>query len=92
MITAPSSGSGKTMVTMGILRALRDKKMDVRGFKTGPDYIDAAYLKLASGKDAGNLDMHLQGKEGVKQSLSMNSGEYGVIEGHGIFRRYREYL
>ena len=81
MITAPSSGSGKTMVTMGILRALRNRRLDVCGFKTGPDYIDTAYLKAASGKDAGNLDMHLQGREGMKQSLSMSSAEYCVIEG-----------
>ena len=52
MIAAPSSGSGKTTITMGLLRALKDRGLDVCGYKTGPDYIDRAYLEAASGKPA----------------------------------------
>ncbi|HBM81711.1 MAG TPA: cobyrinate a,c-diamide synthase, partial [Clostridiaceae bacterium] len=48
MITAPKSGSGKTMVTIGIIRALLNMGFDVCGFKTGPDYIDTAFIKEAS--------------------------------------------
>jgi len=54
---------------------------DICGFKTGPDYIDTAYIKEASKKAAGNLDMHLQGRIGVKEALHMGLGEYCVIEG-----------
>jgi cobyrinic acid a,c-diamide synthase len=94
MITAPSSGSGKTTVTMGIIRALKNMGLDITCFKTGPDYIDTAFLKAASGKDAGNLDMHLQGNEGIKESLSLATAEYCVIEGamgyfDGIYNTYR---
>ncbi len=32
MITAPASGSGKTVVTMGIIRALADLGFNVCGF------------------------------------------------------------
>jgi cobyrinic acid a,c-diamide synthase len=81
MITAPGSGSGKTMITVGILRALLNMGFDVCAFKTGPDYIDTAFLKEASKKEAGNLDLHLQGEEGLKKSLHMGEGEYCVIEG-----------
>ncbi|MCD2348509.1 cobyrinate a,c-diamide synthase [Clostridium guangxiense] len=81
MITAPGSGSGKTMITLGITRRLLNMGVDVCGFKIGPDYIDTAYLKLASKKDAGNLDIHLQGRVGMKTSLSMAEGEAAVIEG-----------
>lgn len=81
MITAPSSGSGKTTVTMGILRCLLNKGEDVCAFKTGPDYIDTAFLKMASRKAAGNLDMFLQGKKGIRQALSAADSEYVVIEG-----------
>lgn len=81
MITAPSSGSGKTMITAALLRAMLNLDFDVCAFKTGPDYIDTAFLKEASKKDAGNLDMHLQGKKGIRKAISMGSGEYCVIEG-----------
>lgn len=81
MITAPSSGSGKTTVTMGILRSLVNHGIDVCAFKTGPDYIDTSFLKMASRKDAGNLDMFLQGREGIRKALSLSHTEYAVIEG-----------
>jgi cobyrinic acid a,c-diamide synthase len=81
LITAPSSGSGKTTISVGIIRALKNKGLDVCAFKTGPDYIDRAFLEKASGRRAGNLDMHLQGKEGVGKALSMTTAAYCVIEG-----------
>ncbi|MBZ2175523.1 cobyrinate a,c-diamide synthase [Schnuerera sp. xch1] len=81
MITAPSSNSGKTILTTGIIRAIKNRGLDIGAFKTGPDFIDTRYLGLASGKRAGNLDMHLMGKEGLRSSLSMNNSEYGIIEG-----------
>ncbi|MCG1011669.1 cobyrinate a,c-diamide synthase [Tepidanaerobacter sp. GT38] len=93
MITAPSSGSGKTMVTIGVIKALRDTGFNVCGFKTGPDYIDTSFISRASGKEAGNLDMHLQGQVGMKQSLGLGEGEYCIIEGamgyfDGIYNTY----
>lgn len=82
MITAPNSGSGKTTISIGIIRALVNKGYDVSCFKTGPDYIDTAFLKAASKKDkAGNLDMHLQGKENLKKALGFIKGDICVIEG-----------
>lgn len=81
MITAPSSGSGKTTITMGILRALKDMGLVTCSFKTGPDYIDRAFLEAACRGYAGNLDMQLQGKEGLYAALSMSEGDYCVIEG-----------
>ncbi len=81
MITAPSSNTGKTTITLGIIRAVKNRGLDVSAFKTGPDFIDTKYLELASGKGAGNLDMHLMGRVGIKNSISMNYGEYGIIEG-----------
>lgn len=93
MITAPSSNTGKTVVTLGIIRALKDRGLDVSAFKTGPDFIDRKYIGMASGKVAGNLDMHLMEREGLKGSIAMNNGEFGVIEGamgyfDGIYNTY----
>ncbi|MBB5701675.1 cobyrinic acid a,c-diamide synthase [Ochrobactrum daejeonense] len=56
MITAPASGSGKTTVTLGLLRALKRKGTALAPVKVGPDYIDPAYHKVASGADCFNLD------------------------------------
>lgn len=81
MITAPSSNTGKTTITLGIIRAVKNRGLDVSAFKTGPDFIDTKYLELASGKRSGNLDIHLMGRKGIRESLSMNCGEYGIIEG-----------
>jgi len=81
LIAAPSSGSGKTTITMGILRAMRNMGLDVCAFKTGPDYIDRAFLERACKGRAGNLDMHIQGKEGMLSALALASEEYCVLEG-----------
>lgn len=81
MIAAPASGSGKTTVTMGILRALKRRGVDVCGFKVGPDYLDPAFLAAASGKPTRNLDLHLQGAHGVAYHLRQAQAEFGVIEG-----------
>ncbi|CTQ34160.1 cobyrinate a,c-diamide synthase [Jannaschia rubra] len=56
ILAAPWSGSGKTTVTLGLLRALRDRGVAVRGAKSGPDYIDPRFHEAASGAPCPNLD------------------------------------
>jgi cobyrinic acid a,c-diamide synthase len=56
IIGAPRSGSGKTSVTIGLLRALARRGIAVRGAKSGPDYIDPGFHAAATGKDGVNLD------------------------------------
>ncbi|MDD2481522.1 MAG: cobyrinate a,c-diamide synthase [Lutispora sp.] len=81
MITGPSSGMGKTLVTLGIIRSLKNRGINVSGFKTGGDFIDTKYIAEASGKRAGNLDRFLLGDRGVKESIAMNRGDIGIVEG-----------
>jgi cobyrinic acid a,c-diamide synthase len=56
IIAAPASGSGKTLVTLGLLRALRNQGIVARGIKAGPDYIDPGFHTAATGHPAFNLD------------------------------------
>lgn len=56
LIGAPRSGSGKTSVTIGLLRALARRGVRVRGAKSGPDYIDPGFHAAATGLPGVNLD------------------------------------
>ncbi|SEB01745.1 cobyrinate a,c-diamide synthase [Rubrimonas cliftonensis] len=56
MVSAPASGTGKTTVTLGLLRAFAEDGMAVQPFKSGPDYIDPAFHQAASGRASFNLD------------------------------------
>jgi cobyrinic acid a,c-diamide synthase len=56
IISAPSSASGKTTITLGLLRALKRSGVNVQSAKSGPDYIDPRFHAAASGAECVNLD------------------------------------
>ena len=56
IIAAPASGAGKTVMTLALLRRFRNDGARVSSFKVGPDYIDPAYHRAASGRACVNLD------------------------------------
>ena len=56
VIAAPASGSGKTTVTLALLRHLRERGVRVGSLKVGPDYIDPAFHAAASGRACLNVD------------------------------------
>jgi cobyrinic acid a,c-diamide synthase len=56
IVAAPASGSGKTVFTLALLRALCRRGWNVASAKVGPDYIDPAFHAAASGRSCFNLD------------------------------------
>ncbi len=88
LVAGLSGGSGKTVVSLGMLLLLRRAGVDVRAFKKGPDYIDAGWLEWASRHPARNLDTFLMGAPTVRASFLRNAIAEGVnlIEGNrGLF-------
>ncbi len=81
-------GSGKTILTLGLIHALFRKGVAVQPFKKGPDYIDAEWMASAAGRQCYNLDQFLMTPKGIIQSFTYRSrgAELAVIEGNrGIF-------
>ena len=81
MIAAPKSGSGKTLITCGILEALRRRGTDVMAYKCGPDYIDPMFHRSVIGIPGGNLDTFFSTEDEIKQILADCGSEAAVIEG-----------
>lgn len=82
MIAAPASGSGKTTVTLGLLRALKQRGIKVAPGKAGPDYIDPAYHAAASGEPCLNYDPWAMRPELIRANAGLQqSGErLAVVE------------
>jgi cobyrinic acid a,c-diamide synthase len=83
VIAGTHSGVGKTTITVGLVAALRRAGFAVQPFKVGPDYIDATYHTLASGRWCRNLDTWMMDPERVQSLFShaTRAIDFAVIEG-----------
>ncbi len=92
IIAAPTSGSGKTLLSLSIVSWAISKGLTIQTFKSGPDYLDSQHLSETSRQSCRNLDLVLCGKEWVKHSfynlskhseLSLVEGVMGLFDGIG---------
>ncbi len=81
MIAAPKSGSGKTIITCGLLAWLKDRFYDVRAYKCGPDYIDPMFHRQVLGILGGNLDTFFSDASDIRSQVAASDCEAAVIEG-----------
>ncbi len=90
LISAAHKSSGKTTLSLGLVRALVDRGLTVQTFKKGPDYIDPMWLARASGRACYNLDPYLMQDSDVgtlfasraaEADLSLVEGNKGLYDG-----------
>lgn len=91
LISAIASGSGKTTVTLGLLRALRNRGLNVQPFKCGPDYIDTKYHVLAAGNESVNLDLFLSSESHIKYLYNKYSSDKDVCITEGVMGLFDGY-
>lgn len=84
LISAPSSGSGKTSVTAAIARWHTRLGLKVRVFKTGPDYLDPMVLQRASGHAVYQLDLFMGGLEHCRALLAEAAADADLILVEGV--------
>ena len=83
MLAGISSGCGKTTASLALMAALRERGMVVAPFKSGPDYIDPGFHRVACGRASHNLDEWLCGPDSVRRILALGSegADIAVVEG-----------
>ena len=83
VIAGAGSHCGKTTIACGLLSSFREHGLKVCAYKTGPDYIDTEYLRIAGRCEAYNLDTWLMTPERVIELFAETSKgkDIAVIEG-----------
>ncbi|MBT3172246.1 MAG: cobyrinate a,c-diamide synthase, partial [Rhodospirillaceae bacterium] len=84
IIAAPASGSGKTVLTLGLLRHWQRSGIAVAPFKTGPDYIDAAFHSAAAGRACINLDIWAMREDILASCAGALSVDAAFVLGEGV--------
>ena len=88
MLTAPASGSGKTVLTCALLAALKKRGCTPCAFKCGPDYIDPMFHRTVLDVDSHNLDLFLSDENTVHKLYARYSAGHGAVVMEGAMGFY----
>ena len=88
LLTAPKSGSGKPLVTCGILAALRKRGLRVSSFKCGPDYIDPMFHSRLLGAKSRNLDTFFTDEETTRYLMKRGAEDTDISVVEGVMGYY----
>lgn len=90
MLAAPKSGSGKTLLTCGLLEVLRRRGLNPIACKCGPDYIDPMFHRYVLGIPGRNLDSFFLPAEGVRKVLvdAVREEQAGIAVLEGVMGYY----
>lgn len=91
LIAAPTSGSGKTTVSRGLMALLAMKGLTVQSFKCGPDYIDTKYHTAVCGRPSINLDTFMASKEHVCELYARHSADADAVIAEGMMGMFDGY-
>jgi len=91
LIGAAASRSGKTTVTLGLLRAFARRGLTTQPFKCGPDYIDPMYHAVTSGRESINLDTFMASEEHVRTLFAHHGAEADVCVAEGAMGLFDGY-
>jgi cobyrinic acid a,c-diamide synthase len=84
IVAAPSSGSGKTLITLALLRAFKDSGLRVTSAKVGPDYIDPRFHEAATGRPCVNLDPWAMRQEMISALIAVQEDEADLLLIEGV--------
>ncbi len=88
LLAAGASGSGKTLITCGLLQALVNRGKKVASFKCGPDYIDPMFHSRVIGTKSRNLDTFFTGRERTAYLLGKNAADCDIAVMEGVMGYY----
>lgn len=88
LLTAPASGSGKTVITSGLLALFSKMGLSCVSFKCGPDYIDPMFHRYVLGIPGSNLDSFFLDEDGVRQLFEERSADHELALIEGVMGYY----
>ena len=88
LLSAPGSGSGKTTIVCGLLKALMNRGLRVAAFKSGPDYIDPMFHSRVIGAKSRNLDVFMLGRQVTRYLAAKNSSDADIAVFEGAMGFY----
>lgn len=88
LLAAGASGSGKTLITCGLLQALKNRGLKIASFKCGPDYIDPMFHSRVIGAKSRNLDTFFTSGKRTRYLLGKNAADCDIAVMEGVMGFY----